>query len=141
MDKKVVSIWLGKFNSKVELENYVEQVYDDSNDDDTSNCPFWNDYRIKYIDHDFQEIAWQEIVNDIEELIRGTSYWESYIEKVKTSATKIDISSYNSLILILKYEYDGKVQETINTKFIGTFEYDKGEDPDYMKDLFKKMGW
>ncbi len=116
-----VSIWIGYFSDKEELKRYVKVNNFDSEDDSTSI--FWNDYFLDDIDIDFQEVGWEENAIDIESIIKGASYWKAYIDKIKVEHSNIDISKFNSMILILNYEYLGRIKEASNTKFLGNYEY------------------
>ena len=56
-DISKLSIWVGNFNFEKELEEYVEEEYDD---DDKCSSLFLEQFKIDWIDHDFQEIGFYD---------------------------------------------------------------------------------
>lgn len=131
MDKKIVSIWIGNFASKQDLESYVKTTYNDD-EDDTTYCPFKNDYKITLLDEDFLVVAWKENIITIEDLVKECSYWESYVENVKKDCNGMNLSKCNSIIAAFDNNYNGKVKHTDSTMFLNVYEY-VYEMPDYMK--------
>jgi hypothetical protein len=131
MKKGKVSIWLGNFNSQKELESYVKTTYNDD-EDDTTYCPFKNDYKITLLDEDFLIVAWKKNISTIDDLVKECSYWESYIEDIRKDCSGMNLSKCNSIIAAFDNDYNGKVKHTNDTMFLNAYEYTY-EMPDYMK--------
>ena len=110
-----VSLWIARFNSKEELNDYIKEEFD-KNGDIYSN--FMKSFKIDFIDNHFQEIDFYN--NKLkQEIFDGFSYIESFIHRIPNE----NWENYNAVILLYNYEYHGKVKLKKQVKFIGTFNY------------------
>lgn len=115
MEKEnVVSIWVGNFQSEEEFNVFLQEEFDEEGDSLPS--VFMKVFEIDYIDIDFQEAVFQE--NLSKDVLLQASYADTF-------ADKVDNLSGNSIILLYDFCYTGKVRETKEIRFLGTFEYRK----------------
>lgn len=124
-----VSVWLGKFQTKKQLERYVAVDYSRESDSPALSR-FWADYNFR-ADIDLQESAWTSKAGTIDELLEEHSYAEYWLDMVKASYPDLDPGMYNAVILVIG-AYEGNVANTANTVFLGSYTFDY-EQPDYMK--------
>lgn len=131
-DKKAitVSIWLGKFKTKKQLEKYVDADYSQESDSPALSR-FWADYNF-HADTDMQEISWMPKATTLGELLdERHSYAEYWQDMVKAQHPDLNAAAYNAVILLVG-EYEGGLTQTANTLFLGSYTFDY-EQPDYMK--------
>ena len=114
--ENIVSIWIGDFESEEKFITFTQEQYDEEGDCRPSL--FMEAFEIDDLDHDFQEILFQENLskNDIEQ----ASYAESFIDKINDNSLK-----GNCIILLYDFNYKGKVQTNNGLHFLGTFKYEK----------------
>ncbi|RDW16451.1 hypothetical protein CWR48_16325 [Oceanobacillus arenosus] len=118
-----VSIWIGNFESKEELENYTNIEYTD--DGDSISSIFERDFNLEYYDRDLVEKKWiSPSTNNVKELLKGFSYSNQFFEQYDTSNYK---EESNVAILIYNMEYDAnktKIKyKNSELKFIGVAHY------------------
>ncbi|MFU0790810.1 immunity 22 family protein [Virgibacillus proomii] len=119
MEKQgTISIWLGNVKKESFLEEYVNLTYDEEGESVPSK--FFIDFNIE-IDEDFIEKAMlDEHSNDISFLLKGCSYEEIIIRKIKhIKLTR----SYNAVILIYNFEYNNEINSTGEFDFITSTRY------------------
>ncbi|MFP8641166.1 MULTISPECIES: immunity 22 family protein [Priestia] len=120
-----VSLWVGKFSSIKELENYLLIAY--TEDGDTIPSQFEKDFNIEYFDEDFSEAHYEEVkVHKLSQLLEGCSYddvvipnfVEKYGEGLPTNA--------NSLILLYDFEHTKSRDddEIHRVKYVGSVQYE-----------------
>lgn len=120
-----VSLWVGKFPSIKELENYLLIAY--TEDGDTIPSQFEKDFNIEYFDEDFSEAHYEEVkVHKLSQLLEGCSYddvvipnfVEKYGEGLPTNA--------NSLILLYDFEHTKSRDddEIHRVKYVGSVQYE-----------------
>lgn len=110
------SLWIAKFNSREELNDFMEEKFD-KNDDIYSD--FMKSFKIDFIDNHFQEVDFYSDLKLKQDVFDGFSYVESFIENIPNE----NWENYNSVILLYNFEYDEKVKQNGNVKFIGSFDY------------------
>ncbi|MBC1425615.1 immunity 22 family protein [Listeria seeligeri] len=123
MEKKgIVSLWLGNFQNIQELEEFVNLSYDDDGESVPSRFFLEFNIDIDDIEEDFIEKAVLENTsNDIAALLKGCSYEEVIIPRI---LDKCNIKlTYNTIILIYDFEYNGSIQVSNDTEFITTVNY------------------
>ncbi|MGT2743033.1 immunity 22 family protein [Streptococcus plurextorum] len=119
-----VSIWIGNFNSKNDLEDYFDLKYDDEGEVNPS--AFYNEYKIDIDDIDDYLIE-KEVFDvrhtDLFNMLNGASYENNIISNLKALFIEGTIPSSNTIILIYNYSYLGDIRFTSNSQFFGTVIY------------------
>jgi|APLak6261690433_1056193.scaffolds.fasta_scaffold35397_1 hypothetical protein len=110
-----VSIWIGRFNDRASLENYVRETYDDNGE---MISDFMKDFDIDFYDEDLSEYDFIENDNLLQ--IKNFSYSNSFLHNVLEKA-----SNENGFKLLYDFEYSGKNTDSGKLKFIGSFDYSK----------------
>ena len=109
--KNMVSLWLGKFDSSYEFDEYVDMKFDE--DGNYINSNFQKEFSILSYDLHSIEKDWiDNTCNSVEELLYGFSYDEIIIRKFKDVIKCKDLSKYNSILLLYNYEYEEKYLKT-----------------------------
>ena len=146
-----VSIWLGDCNSLKELNTYLSTVYIDNEIDAgeilnklflpcNQNRPFEQELRNTFDEHynqfeydfglsfddDFIEANVLEKFSDnIDVLLDGFSSSDTFLEEVKRSIGNPLAKSYNAIVILYNFKYDGRATEikhkNLNLYFIGNF--------------------
>lgn len=116
--KDKVSIWIGNFPSQAALDDYLDLVYYENVDFPVS--VFTKDFEIDFYDNDFQEAyCTDEGKKSLKDLVEPLSYADTYINSLPESAEKT-----NTIIALYNFEYNNKVPETPQVRFIGVFDYE-----------------
>lgn len=112
-----LSIWTGKFDSQTEFNSYIEEIY---NEEGESSSKFMNDFKITYIDNQFQEAVFlnKKITLDI---LTEASYSESFLNKL----SEIDFEEDNSIVILYDFNFEKIINEKHKLRFIGSFKYQK----------------
>lgn len=86
--KNTVSIWFGNFRNEDELTEYMQEQFTDDRD---VYSKFSQEFKIDYIDSQFQEILFSDslTINKLKSL----SYSESFIELIK-----LDVKNTTALL-------------------------------------------
>lgn len=115
MEKQnIVSIWLGKFNSKEEWREYLKEIYNESGD---ISSQFMNDFNISFYDNQFFESEF--IINPtMQNLIEPLSYSDFF----KKNFLNIE-NGINVVIAIYNFEFSKNILNKNNVKFIDSFSY------------------
>lgn len=116
-----VSLWVGNFSSKEEMENYLHISYDE--DGDAIPSRFEEDFDIDYYDLDFREAEFYptEVIS-MQELLKFCSYDEMIIPKFIDTIGEQLHQSVNSMILLYEFNYSGQ-QSGHPLTFLGTVKY------------------
>ncbi|QOR35260.1 immunity 22 family protein [Clostridium sp. 'deep sea'] len=125
MDKEGrVSLWIGTFDSFLELDNYIKVSYNEGFID----SQFEKDFHIDYYDDELKEADCIETqTNDVSTLIEGFSHDEVLIPKIKKLCGDKFNEMVNAIILLYNFNYNKPISE-VNVgenklKFIGSFNY------------------
>lgn len=122
----VVSIWLGRFESEEDLEDYTR--IDISPEGEEIRSKFQEDFGIEQYgyDMDFSDVFLIDNPESIEDLLIGASYSESFMDEIEEWDEKLE-KDYNSVIAVYDYEYDQGIQAggRADVDFIGTVPYEK----------------
>ena len=122
--ENTVSIWVGNFASREELDAYIDLRYDD--DGEIVSSKFYDAFQIDIDDIDDylieKEYCDSRFLNVYDHLIRA-SYADVIIDNLKKIEDDQAIPESNSIILLYNYKYCGQVKEQPNIKFIETVNY------------------
>ena len=122
--ENTVSIWVGNFSSREELDTYIYLRYDD--DGGIVSSKFYDAFQIDIDDIDDylieKEYCDYRFLNVYDHLIEA-SYADVIIENLKKIEDDLAIPESNSIILLYNYKYRGQVEEQPNIKFIATVDY------------------
>lgn len=117
-----VSIWLGNFNNKNSIGEYVDLTYDE--DGESMSSQFFRDFKIDMDETDedtIEKAVHKNSSNDFLVLLDGCSYEEIIIPKVKGIDLK---KSYNAVVLIYNFEYNHEISSNSDFDFIATTNYE-----------------
>jgi len=119
-----VTIWMGKFDNEVDFSEYV--FIDYTEDGDSIDSEFERDFTLGYYDIDMMERSFRKESSNLEELLFGFSYSETFkLEKIKIE------KSYNSILLIYDYERvitKESIRKNAKMDYIGQVDYVKTVD-------------
>ncbi len=123
-----VSLWIGIIDSDLELTKYLELGYTD--DGDYIPSQFLTDFNIDVneFDEEFTERNFTENFTDsIIELIKGCSYEETILEKVKILRADTGEEKLNSAFLVYNFQFDENIKQIKTDKyyfrFVGSIKY------------------
>ncbi|WIY59371.1 MULTISPECIES: immunity 22 family protein [Bacillus] len=104
MNEKV-TVWIGNFESNDELINYTNIKY--TEDGDSIPSIFEQHFNLGYYDRDLVEKKWfgQSPVNNIQDLLRGFSYYEQFTEQFENRNFNKEC---NTAILVYNFEYNAR---------------------------------
>ena len=115
-EDNVVSIWLGKLETEEIFKDFISEKYDEDGD---MSSAFMTSFCIDYIDTDFQEVFFQEVIT-IDDLSQA-SYAKSFIDQIDEDMLR----SCNCAILAYDHNYSGEIKSSGNLSFIGSYQYRK----------------
>ena len=122
--ENTVSIWVGNFASREELDTYIDLRYND--DGEIISSKFYDAFQIDIDDIDEylieKEYLDSRFLNVYDHLIEA-SYADVVIDNLKKSEDGLAIPESNSIILLYNYKYCGQDEEQPNIKFIATVDY------------------
>lgn len=98
MAMEEVHIWLGDFPSDDALHDYLEEAYDEDDDDAPINR-FAAEQEVSFYDVDFLESGFDES-GDLKSLIEGHSYSETYLDDLTAAAESEGIEHANTFIMV-----------------------------------------
>ena len=122
--ENTVSIWVGNFASREELDTYIDLRYDD--DGEIVSSKFYDAFQIDIDDIDdylIEKEYYDSRFLNVYDHIIGASYADVIIDNLKKIEDALAISDSNSIILLYNYKYCGQVKEQHNIKFIATVNY------------------
>jgi hypothetical protein len=121
--KGYVSIWVGKFKSNKELQNYLSISY--TEDGDAIPSKFETDFSIDYYDEDFREADFFDgELNKLPMLLEGCSYDDIVIPNFVESHGETLNYSVNSIVLLYNFKYSKNVHNHLgHLKYIGNVKY------------------
>lgn len=120
-----VSLWVGKFSSIEELENYLLIAY--TEDGDAIPSQFEKDFNIEYFDEDFSEAHYEnDEVHKFSQLLESCSYNDVVIPNFVEKFGENLPTSANSMILLYDFEYNksGTHDKTHPVKYVGSVRYE-----------------
>jgi hypothetical protein len=116
-----VSIWLGNLSDKQELDEYMEEQYEN---DDAPISQFAGECGVGWYDHDFVE---SEIgaPRPVRELLQNFSYASSFAEAAAELAAKAGITTASCAVVLYNVAYDGSKTGPCRLTFLGCLEYEE----------------
>ncbi|MGZ0880265.1 immunity 22 family protein [Priestia megaterium] len=119
-----VSLWVCKFSSSEELENYLLVAY--TEDGDAIPSQFEQEFKIDYYDEDFSEALYadEETLNLLQ-LLEGCSYDDVVIPNFVEEYGEYLLNGFNSMILLYDFQYNKKSgNELSGVKYLGSVRYE-----------------
>ena len=129
-----LALWLGNTLSKESLLRYLEIDYGEDNEDDLDiddiyavDFEMGRDFNIMWYDEDKLEFSHKGNMESWD-LLEGHSFIESILPCLKKDYQDVMNGTYNSVIILYDFQYDGHIKEVKNDqygffKYIGSFEY------------------
>ena len=119
-----MSIWVGNFESKSQLDEFLTLIYD--NEGEVVPSLFYENYEIDIddIDDDFIESEVYDVEHSsLEWMLKDASYEQTILRNLKEEGINTIIPPSNTIILLYNYHYIANVVARENTRFIGTVSY------------------
>lgn len=108
-----VSIWIGNIYPEHKLLSYV----DDGN--------FGRDFDFETSPRMRRELVSEKETMDVEKLVHGFSYWETFSDAFIEKATSSGIVAAKSLVVLYAFEYElsPRINPEAPLSFVGVFEF------------------
>ncbi|WP_090920228.1 MULTISPECIES: immunity 22 family protein [unclassified Bacillus (in: firmicutes)] len=109
----VMSLWIGNFRTKQNLKDYVEMKFDEVGNRIPSQ--FMRDFNLDFINYnqDLLESTFiEDSVTSLALLLSGSSYEADILPQFVEHYGEELSESYNSVIRLYDFEYDGEVDKT-----------------------------
>ena len=122
--ENTVSIWIGNFATKLDLDEFINLKYDEEGE--VVPSLFYNQYNIDIDDIDdylIEKEVFEISFTNLFDMLKGASYDNVIINNLKQKGINPNIEPNNTLILIYNYQFDSNILRTINTEFIATVKY------------------
>ena len=122
--ENTVSIWVGNFESKSQLDEFLTLIYDDEGE--VVPSLFYESYEIDIddIDDDLIESEVYDVEHSsLEWMLKDASYEQTILGNLKGEGINTVIPPSNTIILLYNYDDSGNKKVTKNTRFIGTVSY------------------
>ena len=122
--ENTVSIWIGNFDTKLDLDEFIDLKYDDEGE--VVPSLFYNQYNIDIDDIDdylIEKEVFETSFTNLFDMLKGASYDNFFVSNLKQKGINPNIAPNNTVILIYNYQFDSNVIRTINTEFIATVKY------------------
>ena len=122
--ENTVSIWIGNFDTKLDLDEFIDLKYDDEGE--VVPSLFYNQYNIDIDDIDdylIEKEVFETSFTNLFDMLKGASYDTIIVNNLKQKGINPNIGPNNTVILIYNYQFDSNVLRTINTEFIATVKY------------------
>jgi hypothetical protein len=119
-----VSLWVCKFSSSEELENYLLVAY--TEDGDAIPSQFEQDFKVDYYDEDFSEAHYaDEDIRKLSQLLEGCSYDDVVIPNFVEKYGEYLPDGFNSMILLYDFQHNKKSGNEISgVKYLGSVRYE-----------------
>ena len=122
--ENIVSIWIGNFATKLDLDEFINLKYDEEGE--VVPSLFYNQYNIDIDDIDdylIEKEVFETSFTNLFDMLKEASYNNIIVNNLKQKGINPNIEPNNALILIYNYQFDSNTLRTINTEFITTVEY------------------
>ena len=122
--ENTVSIWIGNFATKLDLDEFINLKYDEEGE--VVPSLFYNQYNIDIDDIDdylIEKEVFEISFTNLFDMLKEASYNNIIVNNLKQKGINPNIEPNNALILIYNYQFDSNILRTINTEFIATVEY------------------
>lgn len=122
--ENTVSIWIGNFADKSQLEHYLRINYDEDGEAVPSEFLIENGIDLDDIDDDWLEAEVYDMNHtNLEQMLKGASYEQTILRNLKLERISTVIPPSNTIILLYNYDCSSNKKVTDNTRFIGTVIY------------------
>ena len=122
--ENTVSIWIGNFATKLDLDEFINLKYDEEGE--VGPSLFYNQYNIDIDDIDdylIEKEVFETSFTNLFDMLKGASYDNIIVKNLEQKGIKANIAPNNTLILIYNYQFDSNVPQTSNTEFVATVRY------------------
>ena len=122
--ENTVSIWIGNFATKLDLDEFINLKYDEEGE--VVPSLFYNQYNIDIDDIDdylIEKEVFEISFTNLFDMLKEASNNNIIVNNLKQKGINPNIEPNNALILIYNYQFDSNTLRTINTEFIATVEY------------------
>ena len=122
--ENTVSIWIGNFATKLDLDEFINLKYDEEGE--VVPSLFYNQYNIDIDDIDdylIEKEVFEISFTNLFDMLKEASYNNIIVNNLKQKGINPNFEPNNALILIYNYQFDSNTLRTINTEFIATVEY------------------
>ena len=119
--ENTVSIWIGNFDTKLKLDEFITLKYDDEGE--VIPSMFYNQYNIDIDDYLIEKEVFETSFTNLFDMLKGASYDNIIVKKLKQKGIKANITPNNTLIVIYNYQLDRNILRPINTEFVATIRY------------------
>ena len=122
--ENTVSIWIGNFATKLDLDEFINLKYDDEGE--VVPSLFYDQYNIDIDDIDdylIEKEVFETSFTNLFDMLKEASYNNIIVNNLKQKGINPNIEPNNALILIYNYQFDSNILRTINTEFIATVKY------------------
>ena len=99
--ENTVSIWIGNFDTNLELDEFITLKYDDEGE--VIPSMFYHQYNIDIDDIDdylIEKEVFETSFTNLFDMLKGASYDNIIVKNLEQKGIKADISPNNTLILI-----------------------------------------
>ena len=122
--ENTLSIWIGNFADKSQLDSYLQIKYDEDGEAVPSQFLIENGIELDDVDDDLLEAEIYDVEHsNLEQMIKGASYDQTILRNLKGEGINMIIPPSNTIILLYNYHYIANVVARENTRFIGTVSY------------------
>lgn len=122
--ENTVSIWIGNFATKLDLDEFINLKYDEEGE--VVPSLFYNQYNIDIDDIDdylIEKEVFETSFTNLFDMLKEASYNNIIVNNLNQKGINPNIEPNNALILIYNYQFDSNTLRTISTEFIATVEY------------------
>lgn len=122
--ENTVSIWIGNFATKLDLDEFINLKYDEEGE--VVPSLFYNQYNIDIDDIDdylIEKEVFETSFTNLFDMLKEASYNNIIVNNLKQKGINPNVEPNNALILIYNYQFDSNTLRTISTEFIATVEY------------------
>ena len=122
--ENTVSIWIGNFATKLDLDEFINLKYDEEGE--VVPSLFYNQYNIDIDDIDdylIEKEVFETSFTNLFDMLKEASYNNIIVNNLKQKGINPNIEPNNALILIYNYQFDSNVPQTSNTEFVATVRY------------------
>ncbi len=124
--ENTVSIWIGNFADKSQLDHYLQINYDEDGEAVPSQFLMENNIDLDDIDDDLIEFEVYDVEHsNLEQMLKGASYEQTILRNLKQERISTVIPPSNTIILLYNYDYSDNEIATGNTRFLGTVRYEE----------------
>lgn len=119
--ENIVSIWIGNFDTKLDLDEFIDLKYDDEGE--VVPSLFYNQYNIDIDEYLIEKEVFETSFTNLFDMLKGASYDNIIVNNLKQKGINPNIGPNSTVILIYNYQFDSNVLRTINTEFVTTVKY------------------